>query len=370
MDFYHNRRSQLLREGKPDEVDAYLVAHPANVRYLTGLDTADAVLVSAKGTFVIFPEDVVPLRKQLPSEVTPISRAHGADIATAAAEAIRTAGVKSVGVEADHLTVAALHRMSEAMGKTQLRPISGRVEDLRTTKDPSEAETIKRAVAVGTRAMLMFRAILREVDTELELVRQLDQLILRAGADAAAFPSVVALGEHSASSIIRPTTDRPVAEVSKLYIHWGTVLEGYCGTLSRSFRSPFGAPPLRKTKQERTAFTYEKVAAAVRDAMKAAVEAIRPEATCGDVAKAAHAQLAAAGFDKYTAQEIGHGVGLAPREGPFLHPGNTSPLTQGMVVNITPQVRIPEWGMVKFSQTLVVTREGTIDLGGGPTNDD
>lgn len=370
MDFYHNRRSQLLRFGKSDDVDAYLVAHPTNVRYLTGLDLAEAVLVSAKGTFVVFPEDVVPPRKQLPSEVTPVPRADGADPAAAAAEAVRAAGAKAVGVEADHLTVAALHRLTEAAGKTSLRPVGGRVEDLRSTKDPSEAESVKRALAVGGRAMLMFRAILREVDTELELVRQMDQLLLRAGANAPAFPSVVALGEHSASSVIVPTDDRPVAEVSKLYVRWGAMVEGYCGTLARSFRSPFGAPPLRKTKQERTAFTYEKVASSVRDAMKAAADAIRPDATVGDVAKAAHAQLAAGGFDKYAAPEIGHGVGMEPREGPFLRPGDSTPLLQGMVLNITPQVRIPEWGMVKFSQTVVVNREGYTDLGGAPASDD
>ena len=370
MDFYHNRRTQLLRGGKTDDVDAYLVAHPANVHYLTGLDLAEAVLVSAKGTFVVFPEDVVPPRKQLPPEVTPIPRADTTDPTAAAAEAVRAGGAKAVGVEADHLSVAALDRLAEAVGKTTLRPLAGRVEDLRTTKDPSEAEAIKRALSVGGRAMLMFRAILREVDTELELVRQMDQLLLRAGADAPAFPSVVALGDHAAASVVRPATDPPVAEVSKLYVRWGAVVGGYCGTLARSFRSPFGAPPLRKTKQERTAFTYEKVSAAVREAMRAAVAATRAEATVGEVARAAHAQLAAAGFDKYAAQEVGHGVGLDPREGPFLRPGDTTPLLQGMVLNITPQVRIPEWGMVKFSQTVVVNREGTTDLGGSPANDD
>lgn len=370
MDFYHNRRAQLLRGGKTDEVDAHLVLHPANVRYLSGLDLAEGVLVSAKGTFVIYPEAAVPPRKLLPAEVTPVPRADGSTVEDAAADAIRAAGPKAVGVEGERLPVAALHRLAAAVGKTPLRPLSGRVEDLRTTKDPSEVEAIKKALGVGGRALLMFRAILRESDTELDLCRQMDQLLLRAGADAPAFPSVVALGDNGGAVVIRPTTDRPVAEVSKVYVRWGASVGGYCGVFARTFRSPFGAPPLRKTKQERTAYSYDKVSTAVRAAVTAAADAIRPDATVGELATAAHAQLAAAGFDKFAALEVGHGVGVEPHEGPFLRPDDPTPLRLGMVLHISPQVRIPEWGILKHSRTVVVTRDGFADLGGYPASDD
>lgn len=362
MDFFHNRRAQLLRGGKADEVDAYLVTRPTNVRYLTGLDSAEAVVLSAKGTFVVFPEEAVPPRKQLPPEITPVPRAEAVGPPAAIAEAVRAASPKAVGVEGEHLTVAALHRLVEAIGKTPLRPLNGRVEDLRTTKDPSEVDAVRKAVAVGSRAMLMFRAILREVDTELELCRQMDQLLLRAGANSPAFPSVVAFGDRGGAAVVRPGTDGPVAEVSKLFVRWGAEV-GYCCSLARTLRSPFGAPPLRKTKHERTAYKYDEVSEAVKEATAAAIAAVRPEATVGDLAKAAHAKLEAAGFAKFAAPEVGHGVGLEPREGPFLVTTDTTPLMQGMVVNVTPQVRIPEWGIVKFSRTVVINREGVTDLG-------
>lgn len=242
VDFYHNRRTQLLRGGKADDADAYLVTRPTNVRYLCEFDAAEAVLVSGKGAFVVFPDDAVPARKHLPPEFFPVPRADGVSPTAAAVDAVRAAGAKSVGVEADHLTVSALHRLAEAVGKTPLRPLTGRVEDLRQTKDPSEVEAVKKAVGVAGRALLMFRAILREVDTERDLVRQMDQLLLRAGANAPAFPSVVALGDNAGLSVLRPTADRPVAEASKLFVRWGAEL-GYCGVMARTFRSPFGTPP-------------------------------------------------------------------------------------------------------------------------------
>ncbi|MCU0705670.1 MAG: Xaa-Pro peptidase family protein [Fimbriiglobus sp.] len=369
MDFHQNRRAQLLRGSKTDDVDAYLVTHPANVRYLSGFDTADAVVVSNKGAFVVFPAEAIPAKKLLPQDVTPIPRADD-DTLPAIAEAVKATGGRAVAIEGDHLTVTALQTLVAAVGKTPLKPLTGRVELLRQTKDPSEVDAIRRAVAIGGRAMLMFRAILREVDTELELCRQMDQLLLRAGAHTPAFPSVVALGESASAVVLRPTHDRPVSEVSKLFIHWGAEVGGYCGTLARTLRSPFGAPPLRKTKNERTAVAYDKVSVAVRQAIQAALAAIQPESTVADVAKAAHTQLAAAGFDKYAAAEVGHGVGLTPREGPIVRPDNSTPLFPGMVITICPQVRIPDWGMVKYSQVVVVNREGFTDLGGGPAADE
>ncbi len=368
MDFYHNRRSQLLRGAKADDVDAYLVTRPVNVRYLTGLDATEAVLVSPRGLYAVLPTDGVPTRKLLPAEITPVPR-EGDAVEPALAEAVRAAGARVVAVEAEHLSVAQFHRLVAAVGKAPLRPLSGRVEDLRATKDPSEVEAIKKAAAVAGRAMLMFRAVMREADTGRELSRQMDQLLLRAGANTPAFPSVVALGELGGEAVLRPDDERPVAEVSKVYVRWGAEL-GYCAVFTRTFRSPFGTPRLRKTRHERTAYKYDEVGAAVRQAMAAAVAAVRPEATAGDVAKAAHAQLTAAGFATFAPAEVGHGVGLEPREAPFLRPGDKTPLRSGMVLNIAPQVRIPDWGTVQYSHTVVVTREGAIDLGGGPPSDE
>ena len=368
MDFYHNRRTQLLRGGKADEVDAYLVTHRPNVRYLTGLDVAEALLVTAKGTYVVCGEEVVPPKKEL-GELTPVPRADGAGVDLAAAEAVQTAGAKAVGVEADHLSVAAFQRLTGAVGKAGVKPLGGRVEGLRATKDPSEVEVIRRGLKVADRASLMFRAVLREVDTERDLCRQLDQLLVRAGANDPAFPSQVALGENGGDPFFRPSDDKPMAEASKLHALWGAEV-GYCGVIARTFRSPFGAPPLRKNKHERTAHDYDKVGAAVRAALRAALDAIQPEATLGDLAAAAHAPLAAAGYDKFAAPKVAFGVGLEPREGPYVRPGDKSPLLPGMVLTVAPQVRIPAWGRMQYSTTVVVNREGYTELGGAPGADD
>lgn len=370
MDFYHNRRTQLLRGGKADEVDAYLVTHRPNVRYLTGLDAADAVLVTPKGTFALCREELTGLFKGAGADITPVPRADGVGVEQSAAEAVHKAGSKAVGVEAEHLPVAALQRLTAGVGKTPVRPLGGRVDGLRATKDPSEVEAVRKAIKTAERAMLMFRAILREADHEVDLCRQMDQLLLRAGADAAAFPSVVAVGDNGGEPLLRPTTDKPVGESSRLFVRWGAVADGYCGVVTRTFRSPFGAPPLRKTKHERTAYSYEKVGAAVRQAVKAALDAIQAEATIGDLAAAAHAQIAAAGFEAFTAPEVGCGVGLEPREGPFVRPGDKSPLLPGTVLTLAPVVRIPGWGRVQYTTTVVVNREGYTDLGGSPAADD
>lgn len=370
MDFYHNRRAQLLRGGKADEVDAYLVTHRPNVRYLTGLDAADAVLVTPKGAFALCREELAGRCKSESHDLTPLPRAEGVSVEQSAAEGVQKVGSKAVAIEADHLPVAALHRLAAAVGKTPVKPLGGRVDALRTTKDPSEVEAVRTALKRAERAMLMFRAVLRESDHELDLSRQMDQLLLRAGADAPAFPSLVAVGDSGGEPLPIPSTDKVVGESSKLFVRWGAEVDGYCGVIARTFRSPFGAPPLRKSKHERTAHSYDKVAAAVRQALKAALDAIQPEATLGDVAAAAHAPIAAAGYEQFTTTEVGCGVGLEAREGPFVRPGDKTPLLPGMVLALAPVVRIPNWGRMQYTTVAVVNREGYTDLGGTPAADD
>ena len=54
MDYYSNRRANLLKAVKPQGVEAVLVTHEPNVRYLTGFSGGSSyVLISTKQTTLI-----------------------------------------------------------------------------------------------------------------------------------------------------------------------------------------------------------------------------------------------------------------------------------------------------------------------------
>lgn len=357
MDFHRTRRNALLRFAKADEVDAYLVTDRANVRYLSGSRTATALVVGPKGGAVVGDPQAGGA-----DDLTPVAGKPGMKAEQVIADAVHKVGAKAVAVEAAGCPVGLYHKLTAALPKVAVKAAPDRVEAVRMVKDPSELEELRRAVKVAERAYVMFRAVMRESETEIDLGHLMDRFVRQAGAKAAT--AAVSLGETGGDPAHVPT-DKQLGEVSKLLVVWGADV-GYWGVLARAFRSPFEPQLLRKTKFERTGFPFDKVQAAVRQAHQAAVAKVRPGVPAAEVAAAAFAVLDAAGYAGYAATEVGHGLGLQPHEGPFLAGSADTELAAGMVLAVAPEVRIPDWGGVKYGTCLMVTRDGATDLTSGP----
>jgi Xaa-Pro aminopeptidase len=369
MDFFRNRRSGILRSAKADEVGAYLITERTNVRYLCGSPAVTALLITAKSTAVVCDERTAAHSSPASSpELTPFLVRTGGRFEQTIAEAIQKFGCKAVAIEAGHLPVGAFRALEAACPKVAFKPVADRVEDLRLCKDASEVESIRNAVRISERAYTMFRVIIRETETEIDLCHLMDRFVRQAGAHASSIPALVSLGENGADPLHVPTT-KVLGEVSKGLVTWGADV-GYCSSLARAFRSPFDPPLVRKTKFERTGHQFDKVTKAVKDAAQAAVAEIRPGAEIAAVVAAARKVLNEAGFEKYLEPELGHGLGLLPREAPYLIPNSKGTLASGMVLTVAPDVRIPEWGGVKHSLCVLVGREGASELTHGIANFD
>src|SRR6202035_4618747 len=70
-------------------------------------------------------------------------------------------GVRSVGFESAHLTVADLQRLAACAKSVAWAPGEERVELLRQCKDADEIAEIRAAIRLAERAFAMFRAMLR-----------------------------------------------------------------------------------------------------------------------------------------------------------------------------------------------------------------
>jgi Xaa-Pro aminopeptidase len=100
--------------------------------------------------------------------------------------------------------------------------------------------------------------------------------------------------------------------------------------------------------------TYE----AVREAQQAAIDAVRPGATTGEVDEAARKVLRKVGLGRYFTHSTGHGVGLEIHEAPKVAAGQQEILQPGMVITIEPGVYFPgKWG-IRIEDMLVVTASG------------
>ena len=369
MDYLTQRRQTLVRNLKKDNADAILVTNPTNVTYLTGF-TGDSSYLVATGKHFVLVTDArfeAQAKEECPGLDAHV-RPHDKTTPEAAAEVLTKAGAKAVALEADHVTLALAEVLREKAAKATLVPVRGAVEQLRAVKDPSEVEQIRAAVRAAERAFGMFRATLREQDTEKDLVDALEGYIRRSGARGSAFPSIVAVGERGALPHA-PPTDRPLGEGSKLLIDWGADLVYKCD-LTRTVLSPFYPSPSRKNKQERTGFHFDEVYDLVCQAHEAAVAVLRAGVPAKEVDAAARrvfqkAKLRDGGglkvADHFT-HGLGHGIGLDVHEAPRIRANSDDVLEAGMVVTIEPGLYLPGWGGVRIEDDYLIRKEDAIRL--------
>jgi Xaa-Pro aminopeptidase len=129
-------------------------------------------------------------------------------------------------------------------------------------------------------------------------------------------------------------------------LDFGVLLDGYCSDMTRTVH--LGKPTTREWD----------VYHLVLEAQVAAVEAVRPGVTCGEVDEAARSVLRKVKLDKFFTHSTGHGVGLEIHEGPRLASKQEQVLEQGMVVTIEPGVYIPGEFGVRIEDMVLVTASG------------
>jgi Xaa-Pro aminopeptidase len=97
---------------------------------------------------------------------------------------------------------------------------------------------------------------------------------------------------------------------------------------------------------------------AVRQAQQAALSAVRPGVSVGEVDQAARKLLRKNKLARYFTHSTGHGVGLEIHEMPRVAAGQSEILRPGMVITIEPGVYLPgKWG-VRIEDMVVVTEQG------------
>jgi len=361
MDYLSQRRQALIRNLKKDGLDAILITNPVNVTYLTGFTGDSSYLIATAKNFILVSDS--RFDEQVKEECQGIDvhiRPHDETTAEASAEVLTKAAAKAVGLEAGHATLGFMTMLQEKSPKLTFSPLDGRVEALRAIKDPSEVEQIRAAVRAAERAFVMFKSMLREQDTEKDMVDALEGYVRRSGAKACAFAPIVAVGERGALPHAPPTS-RSLGEGSKVLVDWGADML-YKSDITRTFRSPFGTAPTRRNKAERVGYNFEELYEVVCNAQDAAVAAVRSGVPAKEVDAAARTVITKAGYGEHFTHGLGHGLGLEVHEAPRVRANSTDTLETGMVITIEPGIYVPGWGGVRVEDDFLVTKEGAIRL--------
>ena len=334
-----------------DDLDAILITKLVNVRYLSGFTGSNAaILVGGDGGATLATDGRYDeqARREAPGMQVLDTRTLAADLVAAAG----SAGVRRLGIERHHVTLAAFDAMNDVANGIQLVGLAEPVEQLRLRKDDDEIRALRAACQATDSAYAAVLPRLRPSITEREVAWLLLEAMRTAGAEDAAFASIVAFGPHSAVPHHQPT-DRPLAMGDLVKLDFGATVNGYHADMTRTVVSGRAREWQRDLHSTVSDIQMRTRAETVVGAVPAELDA------------RARALVDATGHR--LVHGLGHGVGLEIHEAPFLVPGSSAGrLTARVAVTVEPGIYLPGQGGVRIEDTMLVTAGASESLTTSP----
>ena len=345
----HQRRFRRLRRQMQQQgLDSLLITHLPDVRYLCGFTGSNAYLaITAKKAAMFTDGRYIAQAKEQTVTARPVIAAKSAR--DEACRWLAACGVSQCWFDPEQTTVAELGHYRQALPRPQkqfFRPLTEPlVANLRLLKDEDELRLMEQAAELGVDLYHQLLPQLEPGMPETTVAALLEQAARQRGAEGMSFETIVASGPRSALPHGHATT-RGLPRKGFVTLDFGVILSGYCSDMTRTLYLGKATP--------RERFTYD----AVREAQQAAVEAVKPGVSCGDVDEAARSVLRKAGLAKYFTHSTGHGVGLEIHEAPRVAAEQEQILAAGMVITIEPGVYMPGQFGVRIEDMVAVNRHG------------
>jgi Xaa-Pro aminopeptidase len=341
---YHGRLVQLRRALSDQKLNGLLITHLPNIHYLCGFTGSSGALLVTEGRSVLFTDGRYAEQANAEVQGSQVRIVRKSALA-AAAQFLRTSRVRRIGLEAAHLTVAERAVVTTMVGPRRLMDAAPIVEELREIKDVDEIEKIRAACHLGSELFDRVKAVLRPGISEAEVAGELEFAARKRGVEQMAFPTIIAAGKRSALPHGR-ASGAAIPPTGFVVCDFGVILAGYCSDMTRTVHV---GPPQPKARR-----VYD----AVREAQQAALEAVKPGVTAGEVDRAGRNVLKTRSLDQFFTHSTGHGLGLEIHEAPRIAAGQKKELKAGMVITIEPGAYMPgKWG-VRIEDTVVVTELG------------
>jgi Xaa-Pro aminopeptidase len=342
---YRSRQRRLQALLAEQGVDAFLVTHLPNVRYLCGFAGSSGMVALARGQRVLFTDGRYTTQARAEAQAVRVVVARGPLLEEAAAWISRQR-VRRIGVEGQHMTLAVRSALVRLLpSHTRLKPLQGAVERLRMIKEPGEIALIRSAVRLGSSLFQRALKVLRPGVTEAEVAGEIEYAARRAGAQGMSFETIVAGGRRSALPH-GIASSQPIPNKGFVVMDFGVILGGYCSDMTRTVHMGCAPGKAREMYQ------------VVREAQEQAIAAVRAGVKAGEVDCAARKVLHKAGLGRYFTHSTGHGLGLEIHEPPRLGKGQAEVLEPGMVVTIEPGAYVAGRGGVRIEDVVVVTGKG------------
>ena len=350
-----NRLARLRKSLFEKKIDTLMVLVEENRRYLSGFTGEDGQFDESAGALFITDQKLVlatDSRYELQAKnEAPLYEiyCYREGLAKSLPEILRALDTKALGFESIRLSFLQYKKIYEQLKsdqqQIQLVETENIVEDLRVIKEETEVKAIMKSLVIAESVFTDFASRVSPGMTEKEAAWEMEKGMREAGAEALAFPTIVASGPNSALPHAIPG-ERRIVEGEPILFDWGAKLGGYCSDISRTI--VIGQPDEN----------FKKIYNTVLHAQQKAIDAIRPGMSSKRVDEVARNHIDDMGYKGKFGHGLGHGVGIVVHELPRISPIKDTKLEVGMVFTVEPGIYIPEWGGIRIENMVVVRENG------------
>ena len=365
------RRDNLLAELDARDISSVMLTHPRDILYFAGAICNGVLIVSVSPPQAVMVVHRVGARigQAVPFEVRELGRT--ADIA----DALRTSPAGRVGATLSRISAAQERQLRRASRQEELVDASHVVDNLRMRKSAWEIAQIEIAGEMARQAQDLAAQVIRDGASDLEAQLTVEywlrraghpglghgamengaSVVILAGADAA-IPGYTnsALGGPGLSPAAPtgprghvPEPDESVV-VDLLGYH-----NGYFADQTRTFATGALAPDLASAQS------------VCEEALDHTVAGLRAGVSAGELYQRSVDVVTDAGMLDFwmgaggsAVRFVGHGIGSAVSEEPFIAPGHTTVLPEGAVIALEPKLVLPGRGAVGIEHTYALTADG------------
>lgn len=338
----------------PYNVDAALIISPENRRYLTGFYSSSGfLLITRQGSIFLTDSRYIEAAKRsiLCCDVIEVNKAF-----EQIAQYLKSKSCNSVALEAEKITVSQRDRISKAISSIEIVTdctLDNKIISSRSVKSSQEIECIKTAQAITDDAFSYILNHIKLGKTERDIAIEIEYYMLKQGAHAISFETIVVSGENSSMPHGVPSS-RQLKKGDFITLDFGAVYNGYHSDMTRTVI--IGQP----TDEQ------EKIYNLVLEAQKNCLDILKSGITGKEADDAARNTLEKEGFLEFFRHSTGHGVGIEIHEEPRVAATNNEPLVSGNVITVEPGIYLPYKFGVRIEDLVVINDDGYTNLTNSP----
>ena len=249
----------------------------------------------------------------------------------------------------DDLPATFLLGLQRVLPGTSWSVASSVLAPLRRVKDADEIALLRAAAEAADRVIEAVSAGRLVGRSEADVASEVRRRLVDEGHDSAEF-SIVASGPNSASPHHQPG-ERVIRAGEPVLFDIGGRRAGYCSDITRTFWV---------AADDGTAADdgFVEIHELTRRAQAEARAAIRPGVTFESLDAAARDVISAGGFGEQFFHRLGHGIGLAVHEEPYVIEGNGASMTVGNAFSCEPGIYLEGRYGVRIEDIMICTADG------------